>query len=89
MRNPNYHGRRPHHFARIVLAVGISPKRAVSEVEAGLADYTPVGLEASASAASAAHASRLAARYGAGSAAAARGAQQYFANPIPSSTTSS
>ena len=83
MRNPNYHGNRPHHFARIVLAVGISTKRAVSEVEAGIADYTPLGLEASASAASAAHASQLAARYGAHSGAAARGAQRYFANPDP------
>jgi YVTN family beta-propeller protein len=81
MRNPNYHGRRPHHFARIELSVGISPKRAISEIEAGLADYTGVGSLWSASAARAAHASRLAARYGPGSAAAARGAQQYFANP--------
>jgi YVTN family beta-propeller protein len=81
MRNPHYHGRRPHHFARIELSVGISPKRGVREIEAGLADYTTVGLEWSAAAARAAHASRLAARYGAGSAAAARGAQQYFANP--------
>jgi YVTN family beta-propeller protein len=81
MRDPNYHGRRPHHFARIELSVLISPKRAVSEIEAGLADYTGVGSLWSASAARAAHASRLAARYGAGSAAAARGAQQYFANP--------
>jgi peptide/nickel transport system substrate-binding protein len=81
MRNPNYRGRRPRHFARIELAVGVSPKRAVREVEAGLADYTPVGLEWSAAAAGAVHASGLAARYGAGSAAAARGAQQYFANP--------
>ena len=81
MRNPNYHGRRPHHFARIELAVGISPRRAIREIEAGLADYTTVGSGWSASAARAAHASRLAARYGAGSAAAARGAQQYFANP--------
>ena len=46
-----------------------------------LADYTTVGSRWSASAARAAHASRLAARYGAGSAAAARGAQQYFVNP--------
>jgi YVTN family beta-propeller protein len=80
-RNPNYHGRRPHHFARIELSVRISPKRAIREIEAGLADYTGVGSLWSASAARAAHASRLAARYGAGSAAAARGAQQYFANP--------
>jgi YVTN family beta-propeller protein len=81
MRNPNYHERRPHHFARIQLAVDISPKRAVSEIEAGLADYTPVGLEASAGAAAAAHLSELAAEYGPTSPAAARGAQQYFANP--------
>ena len=81
MRNPNYHGRRPHHFARIELAVRISPKRAISEIEAGLADYTTIGSLWSASAARAAHASRLAARYGPGSAAATHGAQQYFANP--------
>jgi len=65
----------------IRLRCGISPRRASREIEAGRADYTAVGLEWSASAARAAHASRLAARYGAGSAAAARGAQQYFANP--------
>ena len=81
MRNPNYHGPRPHHFTRIELADGISPARAVGEVEAGVADYTPVGLEAPASAAGATLLSRLPARYGARSAAAARRAQQYFANP--------
>jgi YVTN family beta-propeller protein len=80
-RNPNYHGRRPHQFARIALTVRISPKRAVHEIEAGLADYTIVGLEAPASAAGATLLSRLPARYGARSAAAARGAQQYFAHP--------
>jgi YVTN family beta-propeller protein len=80
-RNPNYHGSRPHHFARIALTVQISPKRAVHEIEAGLADYTPVGLEAPASAAGATLLSRLPARYGARSAAAARGAQHYFAHP--------
>src|SRR4249920_2294216 len=52
-----------------------------ASVNTGLADYTTVGLEWSASAARTAHALRLAARHGAGSAAAARGAQQYFANP--------
>jgi YVTN family beta-propeller protein len=81
MRNPNYKGRRPHHFARIELAVGISPKRAVGEIEAGLADYTPVGVDASAAAARAAHLPRLAAQYGRGSPAAAHGAQQYFDDP--------
>jgi peptide/nickel transport system substrate-binding protein len=63
------------------MAVGTSQERAVSEIEAGAADYTPVGLFSSASAASAVHASRLAAIYGAGSSAAARGDQQYFVNP--------
>lgn len=85
MRNPNYHGRRPHHFAQIELAVGSPPKRALSEVEAGLADYTLVGLEASAFRAPGALSARLAARYGAASGAAARGAQQYFANPAAGS----
>ena len=45
MRNPYYHGSRPHHFTRIQLAVGMSPRRAVAEIEAGTADYTPLGLE--------------------------------------------
>ncbi len=65
MRNPNYHGSRPHHFARIELAVGISTQRAVAEIEAGTADYTAIGLEAPASTTITALASRLAARYGA------------------------
>ena len=81
VRNPNYHGSRPHHFARIELAVGISTQRAVAEIEAGTADYTALGLESSASTTITALASRLAARYGPGSAAAARGGQQYFVNP--------
>ena len=80
-RNPNYHGSRPHHFARIELAVGISPQRAVAEIEAGTADYTALGLESPASMTITALASRLAARYGPGSAAAARGGQQYFDEP--------
>ena len=81
MRNPNYHGPRPHHFERIALTVKISPKRAVHEIEAGVADYTAVGLEAPASAAGATLLSQLAARYGARSAAAARRSPQYFAHP--------
>ena len=31
-RNPNYHGSRPHHFARIELAVGIPARRAFAEI---------------------------------------------------------
>jgi peptide/nickel transport system substrate-binding protein len=73
MRNPNYHGSRPRHFARIELAVGVSTHRAVAEIEAGTADYTQIT--------TAAPASELAARYGSDSAAAARGRQQYFVNP--------
>ena len=78
-RNPNYHGSRPHHFARIQLAVGISARRAFAEIEAGTADYTD--LSSYSSTTLAARAARLAARYGPGSAAAQRGRQQYFVNP--------
>ena len=49
VRNPNYHRNRPHHFARIELAVGVSDERAVPEIEAGTADYTSVGSDAPAS----------------------------------------
>jgi YVTN family beta-propeller protein len=78
-RNPNYHGSRPHHFARIQLAVGIPAKRAFAAIEAGTADYTNLALYPST--ALAARAARLAAQYGPHSAAAARGRQQYFVNP--------
>jgi YVTN family beta-propeller protein len=81
MRNPNYHGSRPRHFARIELAVGISAQRAVGEIEAGSADYTALGLVSPASTTITTLASQLAMRYGPGSAAAARGGQQYFVNP--------
>ena len=79
-RNPNYHGSRPHHFATIQVAFGVSPKRAVGEITAGTADYVPLGLYTS-SPSLAALSAGLAARYGPGSPAAARGAQQYFVNP--------
>ena len=83
MRNPNYHGSRPHHFARIELAVGIPARRAVAEIEAGTADYTTLGGDWYPSTTRLLDPTgRLAARYGPGSAAAARGGQQYFVNPI-------
>ena len=77
-RNPNYHGSRPHRFDRIVMAVGVPIQRSVANVERGAADYTTlitpgVTLRSIAS--------RLAARYGAGSEAARRGRQQYFVSP--------
>jgi YVTN family beta-propeller protein len=80
-RNPNYHGRRPHHFARIELRTGVPPARAVADIEAGRADYTTFGVDAPASLVTSGLAARLAARYGPGSAAAARGRQQYFVHP--------
>jgi YVTN family beta-propeller protein len=80
-RNPNYHGSRPHRFSRIELKVGISARRAVDEIEAGTAGYTDLAYDSAASTTLAALASRLAARYGPGSAAAARGGRQYFVNP--------
>jgi peptide/nickel transport system substrate-binding protein len=73
-RNPNYGGSRPHSFAEIDLAVNVSPDHAVPQVQAGTADYSTV--------VTAAQAPSLAARYGPGSRAAARGAQQYFVNPF-------
>jgi ABC-type transport system substrate-binding protein len=79
-RNPNYHGSRPHHFARIQLAVGISAHRAFAQIEAGTADSTDLSFYSSP--ALAPLAVRLAARYGLRSPAARRGRQQYFVNPL-------
>jgi YVTN family beta-propeller protein len=79
-RNPNYRGSRPHQLAQIELVVGIPTHRAVSDVEAGTADYaslfglSPVNVRALAS--------HLDARYGPGSRAARAGAQQFFVNPV-------
>jgi ABC-type transport system substrate-binding protein len=85
-RNPNYHSSRPHHFRRIVAAIGMSTGRAVAAVTAGTADYTSLATGPSPNAGLdrtlASEASRLAARYGPGSAAAARGRQQYFSDPV-------
>ena len=80
-RNPNYHGSRPHNFARIELAVGISTQRVIAQIEAGAADYTDLADEAAPATTIAALASRLTTRYGSGSAAAVHGKQRYFSNP--------
>ncbi|MBV9417041.1 MAG: hypothetical protein JO363_18800, partial [Solirubrobacterales bacterium] len=87
VRNPNYHGRRPQHFERIQLTLGVPARRAVADVEAGRADYTTLASGAPSASSGlpagiAAEAARLAARYGPGSAAAARRRQQYFVSPI-------
>ena len=75
--NPNYHGNRPHTFARIELRVGVSPQRAVSQVEAGSSDYAVDGEIGNTDVV------YLASRYGPGSPAAGAGHQQYFVNAIP------
>jgi YVTN family beta-propeller protein len=64
-RNPNYHGSRPHQFARIELDVRISAHRSFAQIEAGTADYTDLSLYSSPGLA--ALAAPLAARYGPGS----------------------
>lgn len=81
LRNPNYRGSRPHRLARIQVATGLSNGRAVAEVEAGTADYAPLGGPTEANESTLA--SKLAARYGPRSRAAAHGRQQYFINPSP------
>jgi YVTN family beta-propeller protein len=79
LRNPNYHGKRPHHFARIELTVGVPAGRAVSEIEAGTVDYTTLGwAEYNITPGLTALAAGLAPRFGPASAAAAHGRQQYF-----------
>lgn len=82
VRNPDYHGRRPHRFARIQFAVGVADGRAVSEIERGAADYAVLGLGSQPSSALAGLVARVAARFGPGSPAARRGRQRYFVNPL-------
>lgn len=73
-RNPNYHGERPHRFARMVVTIGIASSRALADIEAGTADYALDGQPHDA-------APRLMARYGPGSPADKAGRQQYFISP--------
>jgi YVTN family beta-propeller protein len=77
-RNPNYRGSRPHRLARIDILAGVPDRRAVAGVEAGTADYAPLGLG---SAKDGLLAAQLAASYGPSSSAAKRGHQQYFVSP--------
>jgi YVTN family beta-propeller protein len=73
LRNPNYHGNRPHRFARIEVAADVSARRAVAEIQAGRADYTTLWGDSGTTGL----ATRLAARYGA----AAHGRQRSFTAP--------
>jgi YVTN family beta-propeller protein len=70
-RNPNYRGNRPHRLDQIVYAMGVTPSRAIEQIEAGEADYAPDGNLGGAG-------PRLESAYGPGSKAAKAGHQQYF-----------
>jgi len=87
VRNPNYHGSRPHNFERIQVAIGMSTGRAVAAVKTGTADNTTLNLASGSSGlpvSLATEATRLAAAYGPGSTAAEHGRHQYFVNPLTS-----
>ncbi len=71
LRNPNYHGDRPHRLQRIEIIVGAS--HPVAQIEASQLDYVIGGVPAGESA-------RLERLYGAHSAAARRARQRYFVN---------
>ncbi|HET7047977.1 MAG TPA: ABC transporter substrate-binding protein [Solirubrobacteraceae bacterium] len=81
VRNPNYHGRRPHRLDRIELSLGISSQKAVTHIQAGRADYTSIGGTPASTVS--ALAARLDARYGPRSPAAAHHRQQYFEQLLP------
>jgi DNA-binding SARP family transcriptional activator/ABC-type oligopeptide transport system substrate-binding subunit len=70
-RNSHYRGTRPHRLARIVLTLGVSQKRMLSDLQSGRADYALDSIPRSAI-------PRIDARYGPSSSAAAAGHQRYF-----------
>ena len=72
LRNPNYHGDRPHRLQRIEIIVGAS--HPVAQIEASKLDYVIGG------GVPAGESARLERIYGAHSPAARRGRQRYFAN---------
>jgi YVTN family beta-propeller protein len=73
-RNPNYRGSRPHRPERIVLELGNTMEKATALVEAGEADYQAQHIGSQS-------ASRVASRYGPGSAADKQDRQRFFTNP--------
>jgi ABC-type transport system substrate-binding protein len=73
-RNPNYTGSRPHNLDRIIYTIGVPLEATALEVQKGQADYAADGLPPSVQ-------SQLGRKFGAGSAAAKAGHQQYFVNP--------
>jgi YVTN family beta-propeller protein len=79
VRNPNYHGPRPHRLAEIDYELGVPAAQAVSEVTAGQADYYSNAVLGSGI--PAASQPQLAALYGPTSTAAREGRQRYFVEP--------
>jgi YVTN family beta-propeller protein len=75
-RNPNYHGDRPHRLDEMVWTIGVDPSRALSDVEAGKADYIAGDLPSTTG-------PTLTSNYGPGSRAAKSGHQRYFINAAP------
>jgi YVTN family beta-propeller protein len=73
-RNPNYHGERPHRFDQFVITIGVDSSDALSQIEAGKADYALDGLPRDA-------APMLERKYGPDSRAAKEGHPQYFISP--------
>jgi ABC-type transport system substrate-binding protein len=73
LRNPNYHGDRPHRLERIEILLG-PPQHPLAQIEASKLDYVIGG------GVPARESARLERLYGANSAAAAHGRQRYFAN---------
>ena len=79
-RNPNYGGERPRRLDRIVFLTGVGAEEALERADRGEVDYVPYDYD---------HRGPLAVggprdrQFGAGSAAARRGDQRYFATPAP------
>jgi peptide/nickel transport system substrate-binding protein len=74
-RNSNYTGNRAHHFDRLDLTFGLARQKTDAQIEAGTADYAIDGVDP-------ADTAKLTARYGPGSAAATKGRQQFFVDPL-------
>src|SRR5919198_139017 len=72
--NPNYHGKRPHLFDRIVYRANVPAAETEAAIKAGTVDYAADELPGADYAA-------IAAAYGEGSPAAQAGHQQFFVNP--------
>ena len=75
LRNPNYHGPRPSRFDSLEYSYTHTQQEIRQRIEAGTSDYSPD--------IAAADQGELAQLYGPDSAAAGRGFQQWYSNPLP------